>query len=96
MHRGLGHGREINLRDGEGQTPLSLALGLDNIDLATTLVDRGADVNLTYPPTEMNLLHQAVLQSSLEEVEFLLGHGIDASLTDTKGNTPLHMAIFRA
>lgn len=88
-----------------GYTPLMLAVRGDfyarGADLASMLLDRGANANATIPKTGETPLHLACLQSleddpkvatSVEIVRLLLDRGADPTLRDRNGRNVLEYA----
>ena len=80
----------VNARSPEGnRTPLFLAAKLGHLEVTTTLLDYGADVN----PRDgggMTPLQMASEGGYFEVVQLLLNHGADASARDKGNRTPLH------
>jgi ankyrin repeat protein len=89
------HKSDINTPGALGLPPLHLAAHLRRVDLATALVDAGADVGAaSVHPDESKLspLHLAAKAGDLTLVELLVAHGANASAEASILNTPLHMA----
>ena len=64
-----------------------------NVDALHSLVSNGADVDmLSHPPIIHTALHEAVIGGQTEVIRFLLDMGANERLTDSAGNTPLHVA----
>ncbi|KAJ7232816.1 ankyrin repeat-containing domain protein [Mycena rebaudengoi] len=63
-----------------GRTPLHIAAGARNVEIATLLLQAGADPNAEYDQDELRPLHEAVQARDLKMVTLLLDHGahIDA------------------
>jgi ankyrin repeat protein len=98
----LANRAEINARDDDGDTPLSLAVGSSNnynednylYDAAKTtvielLIANGADVN-TSTNKGRTPLHVAVRQN--ESIQLLLESGANINAKDKDGETPLYWA----
>lgn len=74
-------------------TPLlSFAFIRDHQNIATYLLNKGADIN-TQDENRMTLLHHAIGAQNQEVVEYLLKKGVDVNLANNDGQTPLQLAI---
>jgi serine/threonine-protein phosphatase 6 regulatory ankyrin repeat subunit B len=85
-------------KDNLGYDLLTIALTMGYIDLATLLVQKGAN-NLSGKDSRSSnkSIHPAIQQGNAELVRFLLGHGVFVNVisrTD-QGLTSLHIAIIR-
>ena len=80
-------------RDDAGSTPLSYALVYQDDDLAIAeyLLTQGADPNVANK-NGWTLLHGAVYNHHLPQVELLLEYGADPSLKTPDGETALDLA----
>jgi ankyrin repeat protein len=82
----------VNVRDGEGGTPLHLAVQGGHAELAELLLDRGADISAAdasgYTP-----LHHAAYAGDAALVGLLLARGADVTEREVRGRTPLYMAV---
>jgi len=76
-------GADLEAKDGEGQSPLSLA----TIDLMPILLGAGANVNGTFQRLPLLLL--AAMAGNLKACEILLNHGVDIDKTDEGPLSPL-------
>lgn len=82
----------VNQRNGQGQTPLHLAVKKGKKDIVDVLLQKGADVNAA--DTEGKTpLHYAVFYGHYEIAKQLLQHHANPSLTDKAGETPLHLYL---
>lgn len=83
---------DLEARDNQGHTALTLAANLTNSDAVRLLVNRGASVdartNKGWSP-----LHQAARKDSPELVRFLVEHNADIEARNYKQRTPLLLAI---
>jgi ankyrin repeat protein len=74
-------------RNRQSVTPLHSAASSDNVEIASALIKKGADVNAKqqggYTP-----LHSAVQNGSSEMVELLIRNGADCSSRSDAGQTP--------
>ncbi len=77
----------------DGWTPLHLAAFFGHADLATALIERGADVNSRSTNSMKNTpLHAAAAGGHVPLVELLLEHGAGVNDTQVGGWTALHSA----
>lgn len=82
---------DVNVRDKEGNTPLSHSAGKGDIETATLLLDKGADVNALDGIQWTPLM--AAAERGLEEMGILLlQRGADPGTQDPDGFTPLLLA----
>lgn len=82
-----------NAHSGDGWTPLHLAAFFGYPDLASTLLDRGADVNARSTNSMKNTpLHAAAAGGNVELMRLLLDRGADANALQEGGWTALHAA----
>ena len=85
--------RDIDARGGYYGSPLLAALIKEDIDTASSLLQRGADVN-ALGERGMSPLHRSSQGGRIDIVRFLLDHNADVNLRDTRGDTPLGLASF--
>jgi ankyrin repeat protein len=82
----------VNVRDGEGRTPLHHAVLGGHAELAELLLDRGGDQSAAdawnYTP-----LHHAAYEGDAELVALLLARGADVMAREVRGRTPLYLAV---
>jgi ankyrin repeat protein len=82
----------VNVRDGEGRTPLHHAVLGGHVELAELLLDRGGDISAAdawnYAP-----LHHAAYEGDAALVALLLAHGADVMAREMRGRTPLYLAV---
>lgn len=91
----LGAGACPNIQDGQGRTPLSLAVEKLSRQLLKALLDAGAEVEVV-DQNGWTPLHWAAWQwnpDAWEFAEILLRAGACVNASDKKGRTPLHMAV---
>lgn len=83
----------INCRDalGRSSTPLHLASGYNNLEVAQFLLENGASVNLQ-DRGGLIPLHNASSYGHLEIAALLIKHGAEVNQPDKWGYTPLHEA----
>ncbi len=85
----LEFGADPNVYNGDGDTPLHIAVGSGNDEIANLLLDNGADANL--PQGEFGSLPvMLALQSSDEVFDRLLQDTKDVNAADFSGQTYLH------
>jgi uncharacterized protein len=83
----------LKAHSGDGWTPLHLAAFFGHPEVATALLDRGADVNARSTNAMKNTpLHAAAAGGNIELVRLLLERGADANATQEGGWTALHAA----
>lgn len=82
----------LNLKNSEGDTPLSLALSEGHKNLVAPLVEGGADINVRNGKG-FTLLHQAIVEEDSRTAIYLLDHGADMDALTEAGETPLQLAI---
>ncbi len=92
----LDAGADIETRDArpnEGETPLHHAARTGNVELASALVSKGANVNVS-APSGFTPLHVAAGLNRRAMTEYLLGAGANPNAMDSRG-TPLHAATLQ-
>jgi ankyrin repeat protein len=89
----LDKGASPNVADGQGFTPLHLALQHRSLQLVAKLLDKGADVKVAASYAKTTPLHIAAASGLDREVGLLLDKGADANAADHMGRTPLHNAL---
>ncbi|XP_050312552.1 rabankyrin-5 [Anthonomus grandis grandis] len=85
--------KRFNMRDVNGDTPLSLALGCGFKGLVPLLIKGGADINVRNGQ-DLTLLHQAIMKEDAETALYLLQHGADVNALTSHSETPLQLAIY--
>ena len=78
----------------EGSTPLDAAVSRGNLEVVTTVIDRGVDVHRTLP-TGRTVLYLAALHDRVEVARFLIQRGSNVNARDKQGVTPLNEAIYK-
>lgn len=89
---GSGERPDFNLKNTDGDSPLSLALSLGRNALVPELIRGGADVNARNGQ-DLTLLHQAILKEDAETACFLLANGADMDALTGEQESPLLLAI---
>lgn len=83
---------DFNLKNSDGDPPLSVALALGRNALVPILINGGADVNARNGQ-DLTLLHQAILKEESETALFLLNQGADMNALTGDQESPLQLAI---
>lgn len=83
---------DFNLKNSNGDSPLSLALSLGYNELVPILISGGSDVNARNGQ-DMTLLHQAILKEDAKTAVFLLNQGADMNALTAEQESPLQLAI---
>jgi ankyrin repeat protein/L-ascorbate metabolism protein UlaG (beta-lactamase superfamily) len=78
----------IDSKDRSGLTPLFIALDRGRNNLASYLLNKGADPNLK-GYLNRTYLHMAARSGNLTVANLLIGKGADVNAKDSKGETPL-------
>ena len=81
----------VNAVRADGATALLWAAHWDNLDLAATLIDAGADPNIA-DSHGVTPLERAAENASLSMIEQLVAAGANARVAQTSGLTPLMTA----
>jgi ankyrin repeat protein len=82
----------VNVRDGEGMTPLHHAVLGGHPELAELLLDRGGDISAV-DAWNQTPLHLAAYGGDAALVALLLARGADVMAREMRGRTPLFMAV---
>ena len=78
----VNNGANLDKLDIDDDTPLHLALRLENIEAAKLFIKRGADVNscsYSYSKMEITPFHLAIIMEDIELIELCLEHGADVN-----------------
>jgi ankyrin repeat protein len=88
IHLLVSSGAEIDLPDGNGHTPLVVAMTDSNYEVADVLLELGANIK--------GILHKILeherKRPTAESIRYCAEHGADIHAVDTNKNTPLHIA----
>eukprot|EP01135_Chromosphaera_perkinsii_P004626 Nk52_evm19s292 gene=Nk52_evmTU19s292 len=84
----------LNIRNGDGDTPLLIAIKSENATIAELLIKAGADVNLMDKRHNFPI-HLALYRGQRDLVTLLERHGCDINVLDERGYTPLHIAVIK-
>ncbi|CAG9559103.1 unnamed protein product [Danaus chrysippus] len=82
----------LNMKNSEGDTAVSLALSEGHKHLVAPLIEGGADPNIRNGKG-FTLLHQAIVEEDSRTSIYLLDHGADMNALTDAGETPLQLAI---
>jgi ankyrin repeat protein len=89
----MGSEPKLDARNGEGYTPLAVAIDVGNRDIAEFLIEQGASVNILSPKYG-SILHLATSVGSLDLVKLLMKSGADPDLVDVQyGESILYTAL---
>lgn len=84
---------DFNLKNADGDGPLSLALALGRVGVVPLLIRGGADVNARNGQ-DLTLLHQAILKEDADTACFLLKQGADMNALTGEQESALQLAIY--
>ena len=84
-------GADVNVKDDDGMTPLSIAVWLAHKEDVHFLLENGADVNAKDSDGRTPLTH-ATANGHAEITKFLIEKGADVNAEDSGGSTPLMYA----
>lgn len=87
----LAVGKDVNMQDDEGRTPLHYAAAHDNTRIAQTLVDNKADLEKLDSKSNTPL-HYACGYGRLDVVDILLRGGANVSAENMNGKKPIDLA----
>ena len=87
------HPMDVDARGGYRGSPLSAALIKDDFSTASSLLQRGADVNVP-DKRGFSPLHQASQGGRIGTMWLLLENGADVNIRNTTGDTPLAFASY--
>jgi ankyrin repeat protein len=82
----------VKVKEWENQTLLHVAVGQNHQDVATYVLDRGADVNAV-TTDGLTALHMAAQNGNIAIVTLLLERGAKIDAVDSKGWSPLDRAV---
>ncbi|KAH6809715.1 acyl-CoA binding protein 2 [Perilla frutescens var. frutescens] len=80
-------GAPLNLKDGEGRTPLHWAVDRGHVNITALLLKRNADVNAKDKEGQA-ALHYAAVCERADIAKLLVEHGADTGIKDDDGKTP--------
>lgn len=90
-------GGDINFHDSQGKTVLMYMVGDKRlpIEILNFLLDRpDVDINITNPTNGLSLLHYAVGDRKINQLNKLIERGANVNATDQHGFTPVFHAAF--
>jgi len=100
-------GADPNLLRKDGETPFSLAVEANNVEVVKEMVARGANLALRYNPATVvpdpakpialrreneTIMHLAAVAGAAQTIEYLFSAGAALDATNAQGETPLRMA----
>jgi ankyrin repeat protein len=88
-------GKDLHKRDVRMVTPLSKAIGNDQLMAAQFLLDEGADINATSGFAKRSALMVAADADNLTAIQLLAARGADINQQDRRGETALIHALGR-
>lgn len=88
----LEHGTDVNVEDASGNPPMHWAVTRGHGDILQLLLGHGARVDFVETESGRNLVHLAALRGHLDAIDPLVARGIDLSVADDLGRTPLYYA----
>ena len=86
-------GADVNARNQDGQTPLTVATLHEHIPIMEMLIDKGTDVNC-WDANHETALHHAVRKYSKKAMRVLIKAGADVNAFNKYAETPLMLAVF--
>ena len=88
-------GKDVNILDDNGRTPLLYATGCRNGEKAFYyLIAKGADVNIGDKGGLLPILFATQSQNQ-RYIDTLLAHNVNVNVTDKYGDSPLQLAVIR-
>ncbi len=86
----------INTHSNDGFTPLSLAGFFNQTEIAESLIELGADPNLSAKnPSKVNALHSAIAKENYALCKLLIENGANVNAVQMQNVTALHSAVHR-
>jgi len=61
---------------------------------ARAMIESGDDINRKIGPHGNTILHMACDDGDICTVEYLVGHGANANIPNSYGNTPFHYSVY--
>jgi len=86
-------GADVNAKDNDGFTPLSICAEKGHLNVARALIEAGADVNAK-DNEGLTPLYMCALGGHLEVARALIEAGADVNAKKDNGVTPLHMCAY--
>ncbi len=88
-------GNSVNVKNAIGQTPLIVAAEKGNLEIATFLIDNGADINAQDGTLQEGPIHLALRGDNKRMLQLLLSKGADPNLAGDAQKTPILYAVER-
>ena len=89
IYRALESGTDINAKNKDGQSALSLAVFWRQKEAVKALLEKKVEINSSNGPNQDTPLHMATFVADAELVALLLEHGADSHATNIRNETPL-------
>ncbi|KAK5094638.1 hypothetical protein LTS08_008494 [Lithohypha guttulata] len=89
----LTYGASVNHVDADGNSALLLAVATWSNEMATLLLEHGADPNLCAVESSMSPFTLAAQQNQVELVQLMLDHGANVNAMLSNGDTPINACI---
>lgn len=86
----IDNGADVNVRDSDGCTPLSLAMNYYRMDIIALLFEHGANPNFQDKNGD-TLLHESAERGNYKFCKILLDFGADPNIKNIEGRTPLNV-----
>lgn len=91
LKKNLADGADVNARNRNGASAVSLALRYGHIAAAKLLLERGAEVR-SHDEEGWTALHQAIRRADLETINYIISRGADIKALNKKGSNVVSIA----
>ena len=86
---------DIDIKNGEGDTPLHLSIRNNHLEIINFLMEEGADLNIKYGLYHATPLYCAVRSGHKDMVELLIDKGADINEVSRIGSNSFFIAVGR-